>query len=225
MPFAFTVRTKDDLIRAILEYGFVPLFRNAIPGFSIEEHVAPEAWFDSGIDGVWEWKGPVIRESGCAYGKFLEHKAAFISAEWFPDFANYRRDGYDFDARYEEGLAPYADKTLFDLVEANAPAQSGWLKRLGGYGKDGRKGFDASMARLQAQCYVITSDFIYQTDRYGRRYGWGTAEYTTPEARFGPEFRRAAYSREPAESYTRVLAHLQKLLPEASEKQLRRILA
>ena len=56
-----------------------------------------------------------IRETGCAYGKFFENKAVFISKEWFPDFANYRRNGYDFDARFDDGLAAYKDKELFEL--------------------------------------------------------------------------------------------------------------
>ena len=100
----FTIKTKQDLVDAVERCGFLPLFENSIPGFSVEENVDPAIWFGS-EEGPWEWKGPVIRETGCAYGKFFEQKAAFISREWFPDFANYRRDGYDFDARYDDGLA------------------------------------------------------------------------------------------------------------------------
>ncbi|MBQ4245228.1 MAG: hypothetical protein II702_09965, partial [Clostridia bacterium] len=94
--FDFLIETKQDLIDAVNDYGFVPLFRNSVPGFSVEEHVSRRAWFSS-EEGVWEWKGPVIRETGCAYGKFFENKAVFVSRECFPDLANYRRDGYDFD--------------------------------------------------------------------------------------------------------------------------------
>ena len=79
------IRTLQDLEEAVEAFGILPLFRNAIPGFSIEEHVAKEAWFES-EEGVWEWKGPVIRDTGCAYGKFLGNKAVFISREFFPDF-------------------------------------------------------------------------------------------------------------------------------------------
>ena len=94
------IKNINDLKTAVTELGFVPFFENSIPSFSIEEHVDPRIWF-SNEDGPWEWKGPVINEIGCAYGKFFEKKAVYISREWFPDFANYRRDGYDFDARYE----------------------------------------------------------------------------------------------------------------------------
>ena len=52
--FDFLIRTKEDLVRAVQRYGFVPLFENSVPGFSVEEHVAPEAWFEA-EEGVWEW--------------------------------------------------------------------------------------------------------------------------------------------------------------------------
>ena len=222
--FDFIVRTKQDLIDAVQEFGIVPLFENAIPGFSVEEHVVPAAWFGSEQDGVWEWKGPVIRESGCAYGKFFEKKAAFISAEWFPDFANYRRDGYDFDARWDEGLVPHGDKFLYDLIDANGPVLSKLLKRLGEYGKNGRKGFDTAINRLQAQGYVLISDFVYLQDKHGLSYGWGVAEYTTPEKLFGEPFTDSVYRREPEESRARLLAHLRKLLPDAEDAALERFL-
>ncbi|MBQ3861091.1 MAG: hypothetical protein II779_11220, partial [Clostridia bacterium] len=152
--FDFTVETKDDLVRAVREFGFVPLFCNSVPGFSVEEHVSPKAWF-SGGEGVWEWKGPVIRETGCAYGKFFEKKAVFISKEWFPDFANYRRDGYDFDARFDDGLASFRDRDLYELLDSHAPILSKDLKALSAV-----KGFDTVLSRLQAQCYAVISDFV-----------------------------------------------------------------
>ncbi len=221
--FDFTVRKKQDLIDAVHDFGFVPLFANSIKGFSVEEHVAREAWFSSD-DGVWEWKGPVIRESGCAYGKFFENKAAFISRDCFIDFANYRRDGYDFDARFDDGLASFRDRDLYELLDSNAPVLSKKLKILGDYGKNGKKGFDTCVARLQAQCYVLISDFIYETDRYGNRYGWGVAEYSTPEKQFGEYFTNNVYIREPEESYQRVYEHMKALLPEADEKAIQRFL-
>ena len=222
--FDFYIETMQDLVDAVDAFGFVPLFENRIPGFSVEEHVSAKAWFGSDTDGVWEWKGPVIRASGCAYGKFFGGKAVFVSREWFPDLANWRRDGYDFDARFDDELAPFKDKELYDLLEASAPVISKDLKKAGGYGKNGKKGFDGIIARLQHQCYALISDFVYMKDRHGNAYGWGVAEYSTPEAFFGPAFRETVYTREPAESRDRILAHLTKILPGTDRKKLERIL-
>lgn len=221
--FDFYIETKQDLIDAVHEFGFVPLFANSIPGFSVQENVSPKAWF-SGEEGVWEWKGPVIRETGCGYGKFFENKAVFVSPAFFPDFANYRRDGYDFDARYDDGLAPFRDKTLYDLLNEKAPVISKRLKRAGGYGKDGRKGFDTIINRLQSQCYVVISDFVYELDKYGNTYGWGVAEYSTPEKFMGKKFTDKVYKCEPEESYEKILRHLIKILPDADEDEIKKLL-
>ena len=174
----------------------------------------------------------MIRETNCAYGKFFEKKAVYVSRDWFPDLANYRRDGYDFDARYDDGLARFDDKELFELIDANAPILSKELRTMGGYAytarsgqkTEGKKGFDASITRLQELGYVVISDFVYSEDKYGNRRGWGVASYSTPEKFMGSDFTDRVYARSPEESYARLLAHLHELLPEAGEKELRRFL-
>ncbi|MBQ1846687.1 MAG: hypothetical protein II135_01670 [Clostridia bacterium] len=207
-----------------MTYGFVPLFKNSIPGFSVAEHVHPRAWFTDG-PGVWEWKGPVIRETGCAYGKFFENKAVFIRADLFTDFANYRRDGYDFDARFDDGLASYREKDLYDLLDKSAPVLSRKLRADGCYGKGGKTGFETLITKLQAQCYALISDFVYDKDKNGKPYGWGVGEYSTPEKFFGPSFRDNVYKRKPKESYELVFDHLKELLPDASDKAIKKILS
>ena len=222
----FTIQSKADLTDAIRQFGFLPFFANSISGFSVEEHITEDCWYHSG-DGswsAWEWKGPVIRETGCAYGKFFGKKACYISPEWFPDFANYRRDGYDFDARYDDGLADRRDKVLFELVDANAPVISKRLKQLGNYRKGGNRGFDTVINRLQAQCYVLISDFVYMTDKNGKEYGWGVAEYSTPEQFMVSDFTEQVYQRAPEESYARICEHLHEILPDASDQAIRKLI-
>lgn len=210
----------------IEEYGFLPFFGNSIEGFSVEEHIDPSCWYHYETDSwpAWEWKGPVIRESGCAYGKFFEKKACYISREWFFDFANYRRDGYDFDARWDDGLVPRQDKRLYDLIAPNAPIISKDLKKLGDYRKGGVKGFDTCMNRLQAQCYVLISDFVYMKNKRGETYGWGVAEYSTPEALMGSAFCDAVYRRSPEESYERITEHFCDMFPDESLDKLKRFI-
>ena len=223
----FTISSMEALIDVIDELGFVPFFENEIEGFSIEEHIGEGCWYhdsDNGFWPAWEWKGPVVQAMKCAYGKFLRSKAMYISPKWFPDFANYRRDGYDFDARYDDGLASFHDKELYELLDAHAPIMSKELKQIGGYGKNGRKGFDTMITRLQKQCYVVISDFRYATDKFGNEYGWGIAEYSTPEKFLGKKFSNAVYKRTPEESYARILKHFKKILPDAEQGEIERIL-
>ena len=223
------IRSAADMEALVLEWGFLPFFKNDIPGFSIEEHTPPELWFgdsDGGEGwGPWDWKGPVARTGTNVYGKVFWKKAGFVSMEWFPDFANFRRDGYDFDARFDDGLASYKDKELFDAIERHGSLQTGQLKKLCGYGgKDGKKGYETAITRLQMQTYITVADFDYATDKYGKPYGWGIARYATPESRLGYDAVTAAYSKPPEESLKRMLDYLQKRLPKATEKQLLKLL-
>ena len=209
--------------KTVRELGFLPFFRNEIPGFSIEEHTPPALWFTE-TPGPWEWKGPLAGDPACVYGKFFRGRAGFISRDWFPVFANYRRDGYDLDARYDDGLASHRELALYETLAGHKSLLSKELRSLAGYGKGGDKGFDGLITRLQMQSYVIITDFEYAVDRFGREYGWGIARYGTPEGRFGADWLAEAYREEPAESRRRVYAQLKALFPEASEKQLRRLL-
>ncbi|MDD2956314.1 MAG: hypothetical protein PHD67_08375 [Oscillospiraceae bacterium] len=216
------VTSPAELERLVLAMGFLPFFQNDLAGFSVEEHTPPELWFSDAADGPWEWKGPVARGGQCVYGKLFCGKAGFVSMDWFADFANYRRDGYDFEGWYEDGLAPHKDKCVYDTIVKNGSLSTRSLKALCNYQKGGNKGFDSVITRLQMQTFVNVADFEYMLDRFGRQYGWGMARYTTPEAQFGESALNCA--RSPAESKRRILEHLEKLLPAASEAQRRKLI-
>ena len=137
---------------------------------------------------------------------------------------------YDFyfDARYDDGLARYSDKELYDMIDAKAPVLSKELRQSGGYAYNGRwqrtggkKGFDTTITRLQEQCYIIISDFVYSLDKYGRTKGWGVAQYDTPERWFGERFTEKVYQRSPEESHDRLLSLLRHYFPNMDEKTLK----
>ena len=218
------LRSPEDIVALTAELGFLPFFAGNIPGFSVEECCPPELWFSENADGPWEWKGPAARSGQCVYGKFFGGKAGFISKEWLPDFADLRRDGYDFDARYEDGLAARKDKEVYDTVTEHGALLSKELKRLCNYRKGGNRGFDTVITRLQMQTYVTIGDFVYMQDKFGQTYGWGVAQYTTPEAQFGYDFVTSAYRKDPAESKADILAHLKRVLPDADEAPLLKLM-
>lgn len=218
------IHSANDIIQLVEHVGFLPFFANHIPGFSAEECCPAELWFAEGVDGPWEWKGPVARSGCCVYGKFFEKKAGFISREWFPDFANFRRDGYDFDARYDDGLASRKDKGIYDTVSEHGALLSKELKDLCDYRKGGNTGFDTVIARLQMQTYISIADFVYMKDKQGKTYGWGVAEYSTPERLFGYDFVTSAYTRNAAESKRKIVAHLKTILPETSDENILKLI-
>ena len=218
-----TLRSAQELANLVEEIGFLPFFRNEIEGFSVEECTPSALWFTDD-EGPWEWKGPVIRMTHCAYGKFYRGKAVYIAKRFFPDFANVRRDGYDYDSRMDEGLARHRDVPIMQELWNVPSLISKELKMRVCFTEERKKNFDSSLTYLQMGCYVNIADFEYARSRDGKPYGWGLARYTTPEAFFGENFRIEAYKKQPKESYMALEAYLKRLLPHATEKQLARFL-
>ena len=89
------IDSPERMIDTVREFGIIPFFRCAVPGWSIEERTAPGCWFtdeeDGGTLGPWDWKIEAVREGDIAYGKFLGGKAAFATVEWYRELMNWRR--------------------------------------------------------------------------------------------------------------------------------------
>jgi hypothetical protein len=69
---------------------------------------------------------------------------------------------------------------------------------------------------------IVTEDFVYPLDKHNREYGWGWSLLTLPERLLGRE--ACHCPRTPEESFARLKAHLEALLPEASEKQILKLI-
>lgn len=201
-------------------YGLLPFFYCGVPGFSVEELTRAKYWFVDGVDGPWEWRMDVAARGSVAYGKLFAGKAGFCSREYYPDLANYRRDGYDFDARWEDGLANYRDKQIMDALIKNGPLLTRELRQASGVDK----GFETCLTRLQMQTYITVCGFEYLRDKHGKPYGWGLARYAITEDFLGEDLPRAAYSRTPAESKARLMERLRALCPLADEKTLLKLI-
>lgn len=215
--------SPEDVVKAVQEIGFLPFFKHEIAGYSLEEHCPPDLWFSQDQDGPWEWKGPIIRTGTCVYGKFFGGRAGYISLEWLADFANLRRDGYDFEGWYEDGHARRQDKLIYDCIDAGGAMLSKDVKRRCDFRKGGNKGFDSAITRLQMQTFVTIADFVYLQDQKGNPYGWGVAVYDTPEHLHGESILDCG-GRTPAESRERILAHLRALSPSVDEKAWKKLL-
>ena len=59
-------------------WGFLPLFRNGINGFSAEERTCPQDWWSGDVNrDPWEWRQMIARSGLVAYGKFFGKKGGF----------------------------------------------------------------------------------------------------------------------------------------------------
>ena len=72
------------MMELIQKIGFLPLLDSGIEGFSAEDIVAEDCGYvrlpEGGWDWpLWKWKGEIVQEMPCMYGKFFNKKAGFIS--------------------------------------------------------------------------------------------------------------------------------------------------
>ena len=222
------LRTVEDAAALIRELGFLPLFSNEIPGFSVEERtLAADWWRDDPDRDPWAWRQSLARRPDIVYGKFFDRRAGFISAECFPAFANCRRNGYDFDTLIDEGLAPHRAQKLMqpfltDGLPNDASFYSFELKSIAGFGKGGEKNFEGVLTDLQMQSYLCIADFRQRLNRAGQPYGWHIALIEAPETKLGYEALSAAYRERPEASKAAITARIRSFFPEATEAQLQK---
>ncbi len=228
---AEAIHTVAEAASYIHKVGFIPLFSNIIPGFSLEEHTEPSQWWsDDPETDPWIWRQTLSSNPEIAYGKFFGRNAGFISKEWFPDFANYRRNGYDFDALFEDELASYRSRKIMDVFElddeaAGRQVMSSEVKSLAGFSKDGgEKNFEGVITDLQMQTYLIMGDFQQKKNRNGQPFGWHIAVMETPETKWGREFVTSCYSENPVISWQRITEKMKSAFQNARDKEITKML-
>ena len=219
------LHSADELLDLVREIGFLPLFSNEIPGFSVEEHThAADWWCDDPARDPWVWRQTASPDPYVAYGKFFDKKAGFVSLECFPSFANYRRDGYDAEGLYQDGKMNSRCKRILDVLEPDGEGAG-----LGLLTCDLRrraaleKGFEGALTELQMKTFLIVSGFRQKQNRHGEPYGWHVAELMTPETKWGWDAVNFC-SEKPEESWRGICARIRKHFPRADEAQIRKVL-
>ncbi|MBR3242178.1 MAG: hypothetical protein IKF90_05695 [Parasporobacterium sp.] len=224
------IHSSEELLKLIRKVGFLPLFANEIQGFSVEERTVPEDWWtgDPKTD-PWEWRILLSRHKDIAYGKFFNKKAGYVSKKWFPSFANYRRDGYDFEALVGDELASVRSQKIMNALELDEELRglelpSFELKEKAGFGKGREKNFEGVITELQMQSFLLMSDFRQKINKLGLPYGWHIAVFTTPETKWGYDFIASEYKEAPEASWEKVCNQVRKFNSTKDEKELKKVL-
>ena len=219
------LKSPEEAAALIREIGFLPLFSVGIPGFSIEERVVPfDWWTDDPERDPWIWRMMLAEYDDIAYGKFFDRKAGFVSKQWFPAFANFRRDGYDHEGLYEDGKMKGGAKKILDALELDENGvshelMSGQIRKKAGV----EKGFDGLMIDLQMQSFLLISRFQQKTNKKGIAYGWHLPSFMTPETKWGYDFVNGE-DEKPSESYARIEKQIILFYPDADCREIRKVM-
>ena len=219
------LKSPEEAAAMIRKIGFLSLFSVEIPGLSVEEHVpAWDWWSDDPARDPWIWRMILAEDDDIAYGKFFGGKAGFVSKKWFPAFANYRRDGYDYEGLYEDGKMKGGAKRILDTLKLDENAvgmelMSGQIRKAAGV----EKGFDGLLIDLQMQSFLLISRFMQKRNKKGIAYGWHLPSFMTPETKWGYDFVNSA-DESPEESYRRMEEQIRLHFPETDPQTIRKIM-
>ncbi len=214
-PLPPRITSPESMYAVIKELGIVPFFENPIRGYSIEEYTPKEFWFDDDSEelGPWDWKIYAVQSGDVAYGKFLlGGKASFATPHYYAHLMNWRRaqPKYQPDASQQQ---------ILDYMKTNGSIGIREIRQLLKI-KKGQA--DALMARLQMQCRAITGDIerVYRGEDLHYN-GWQRSVFCDPEDLF--EDLQPACS--PEESCELLQAHIKEIAPEATPRQIQKLLA
>ena len=214
------LKSAEELARYIREVGFLPLFRNGIAGFSVEENVSDRYWWsDDPERDPWYWRILLCSRDEIAYGKFFDGKAGFVHRDWFPFFACMRRDGYDFDARADEGLAKRNECRIMEAFSEDREILSAELRR-----RTAIKSFESAVSALEEKTYLITAALRQKINQKGQPYGWHVGVYTTPEHKWGEAFVTSAYCAGTAACTEKVVQKIRGCFPNAPRSEVQKLI-
>lgn len=228
------IRCSEDMDTAIREFGILPFFANAVPGFSVEELTPPSHFLTDDELGPWDWKIDALGSGDIAYGKFLfGGKAAFATESWYRDIMNYRRAM----AKYQPGGI---EKEVWEEIRDRGAMTSAELRKRFGVKKNK---IDTILMHLMNDTLVVTGAIQRVFRGPDLHYdGWQRSSFCTPDAIFGDEdcggtdfeaifIRREAPARtlsaqagrSPEESLAALKGHVRSLFPDISDKQLKAV--
>ena len=199
------ITSKEDLKAYVEEIGFLPLYQNVIPGFSVEE-LAVSGSFRSGDkrSDPLRWKRELSEDQDMAFAAFFDGREGYISREWFPVFAAYRR----------QSLALQQGDVCWDLLSQEI-RDRGYTTRSSGRmlveGSGAGPGLDRILKRLQAGTYLI------------QEYAKKEIHYIFPEQRWGRDYVCSCPNRKD-EAWARITARLLQFHPNLTQRQLLKVL-
>ena len=225
-PLGIKVTDSSSMLEAIKAYGIIPFFENPVTGYSIEELTPPDCWFTEENLGPWDWKVDVVQSGEIVYGKFLcGGKSAFATPEWYAHLRNWRL--------HQEKHKPTAEgRKVLRFIEKEGSCVSRQIRELLNVKKSKS---DSILANLMNGTRLIIGDIqrVYRGPNLEYK-GWQTASYCTPESLFerpaedfGPWHIGGSTLKcgcSPEESREKLIAHIKEIFPEATEKQITKII-
>ena len=204
--------SNDEGIYAIVTWGW----RETPP------YDTPVRWHTEDPEtDPWEWRMRVLDErDDIAYAKLFFKKSGYITKDWYPYFLAARRGGDTFEDAYGDGKISHFAKRIYDVVTENGVLPSHAIKKLAGFTKDDKSGFDRALTELQMKMFLTMCGRQQKMSQKGEEYGWSSSVFCTTEQFFGADVFEKAAKISPEEACAAIKEQVLKLNPSAQDKKI-----
>jgi len=231
---AHEVRNYDDFINILLDAGFTMGGGNNEGIFAIvnrgwDQEPLPDSpirWHTGDPEtDPWEWINRVLDDrTDIIYGKLFFKKSGYITTEWMPYFLAARRGGMSFDETYEMGTISHFAKRIYEVVVSHSDIPVEEIKRLGGFMRDDKSGFDRAMVELQMKMFILPCGRRFKISNAGEQYGWSSTVFCTAEKRIGEDAFNHATDIDSVGAIDKISQQVLKLNPLAEEKKIKKFI-
>jgi hypothetical protein len=228
------IRCYDDFISALLAAGFSMGNSNAEGIYALIEWEwneqptddTPVRWYTGDpVTDPNEWLGSILNErDDIAYGKLFFKKSGYITKEWYPYFLAARRDGRDFEDAHADGKISHFAKRIYDVVSDHETIPVEEIKRLGGFLRENKSGFDRALTELQMKMFICPCARRYKISQKGEEYGMASTVFCTTEHLFGQSVFDQADKIAKAAAAQKIREQILKLNPTAQDKKIEKFI-
>ncbi len=214
------VQTASEAAEFIIEAGIMPFLRNAVVGFSLQDHV-PEGYFESADKALnpWYWRYEFGADSEIIYGKFLRKKLGFCTRRYYPHLINIRRQNRGVQQLFEAGeISKTSFLVMRSLAQGDAVQGVAFREELG----LSRSEADAAFAELMNATLLVIVGFECRRGKNQQPYGWPLAVYARPEDEYGLDILKTGCP--PQASLEVLVRRIREIAPQATETQIRAFL-
>ena len=182
------INTFSDFCSILRKIGFAVSASNDEGIFNLNRYYSDKirhhTW-DPETD-PWEWRiRSVTERDDIAYGKVFNSKGGWITKEWYPYFLAVRRNGYDLDDMYSDGLISVMERDVYNVIRESGEIAMYEIKRILNIGRELNSKYESALVKLQMKMFITVCGETHKTNKFGEPYGWGINVFTPVENFFG----------------------------------------
>jgi len=224
------IQNYDDFIETLLSAGFSMGGPSADGIYAIlnwawnasPPYETPVRWYTGNpVTDPNEWISRILNErSDIAYGKVFNKKIGYVTKKWFPYFFAVRRGDVTLDEAYKNGTISHFARRIYDVVNTHETILIEEIKRLGGFSREDKSGFDRALTDLQMKMYILHFKRQLKVSKSGEEYGMASTVFCTTERFWGDDMLKESAKISKDNAVDKIRTQILKLNPAAQEKQI-----